>query len=337
LPLFVTKKGVFVEVNVDFDINNIKKSILLEKTTSNHLKVLAYVVYLLIVLIVFLKKNLEITIRARTSSFFVYNKDMSKWAVKRKRRILIVLGIIVLGILSFVLIKINNKPSTCFDQRQNGQEVGVDCGGGCLKICNSEVRNIVTWWERPFKVTENVYNVVAYFENQNLQSGIQEVEYEFRMYDKDNILVSEPRVGKTFIEPNKRSAIFESGITTSGNEAYTVFFKIDSVQEWERTDQSFSYSLFQVGEPVLSNQDTAPKLSAPVENKTFFNFVDVPVVVILYNQDDNAIAASQTYLDKINQGEKTEVFYSWPQPFGEVVSRIEVIPRIDPFINRELQ
>ena len=265
----------------------------------------------------------------------MYNRPMSKWAVKRKRRIVIILGIIFIFLLTLVLLRIGNKEPTCADGVQNGQELGVDCGGACLKICREDVRDVVVWWERPFKVAHGVYNTVAYFENQNLESGLQKVDYEFRLYDKDNILVSQPIVGSTFIEPNKRSAVFESGITTGDNEAYTSFFRISSVQNWKRTDQSFSYSLFQIGEPVLTNQDTSPKLSAPVENKTFFNFTDVPVVAILYNNEGNAIAASRTFIDRIDQGGQTDVFYSWPEPFGDVVSRIEIIPRIDPFIQRE--
>ncbi len=257
---------------------------------------------------------------------------MSKWSQKRKRKIIIILGIIILIIFALVLfsLKKTKKPS-CFDGVQNGQETGIDCGGVCEKVCKEEVRNIVVWWERPFRVAQGVYNAVAYFENQNLDSGLKKVDYEFRLYDKDNILVSEPRVGSTFIEPNKRSAVFESGITTGENEAYTAFFKISSVQDWKKVDKSFSYSLFGVTDPLLTNQDTAPKVSAVVENKTFYNFRDIPVVVILYNSEDNAIAASRTYIDTLDQGTSKKVFFSWPEPFPDPVSRVEVIPRMDPF------
>lgn len=261
---------------------------------------------------------------------------MSKWARKRKRNILIVVGVIFLIILGFAFFKINDKEPSCLDGIQNGAESGIDCGGECLRLCEEEARNLIVWWERPFKVANGVYNTIAYVENQNLYSGIEELKYEFRLYDKDNILVSQPVLGTTFIEPNKRSAIFASGITTGENEAYTVFFRVLSTQEWNKVPQDFSYDLFNVGEPVLTNQDTAPKLSAPIENKTLFNFTDIPVVVILYNQKDNAIASSQTFIDVLPQGESTQVFYSWPEPFGDSVSRIEVIPRIDPFLNRTL-
>ncbi len=256
---------------------------------------------------------------------------MSKWAEKRKRRILIILGILLFIGLVFVVFSLQNKEPTCSDGLQNGTETGIDCGGSCQLVCRDEVRNIVVWWERPFKVTHGVYNAVAFFENQNLESGVQEVVYEFRLYDKDNVLVAEPRIGKTFVEANKRSAVFESGIKTGDNEAYTAFFKISSIQKWEKTDLSFSYNLFNIGEPVLSSQDTTPKLSAPVENTSFFNLIEIPVVAILYNKKDNAIAASQTIIDSIGQGETKNVYYSWPEPFGDSVSRVEIIPRIDPF------
>lgn len=267
------------------------------------------------------------------TGFFLYNRDMSKWSNKRKRRYLIILGIVLLVIVSLVILNMTDKQPTCFDNIQNGTETGIDCGGDCVEVCVDEARNLVVWWERPFRVAEGVYNAVAYVENQNLSSGIEEIAYEFRLYNKDNILIGTPRVGTTFIEPNKRSAIFEAGIQTGKEEAYTVFFKTSSVKKWKRTDQLFAYGLFQVGDPELINQDSAPKLSVPIENKTSYNFSDVPVVALLYNQRGNAIAASQTYIDTINQGDSKTTYFSWPEAFSDVVSRIEIIPRINPFLD----
>ncbi len=262
---------------------------------------------------------------------------MSKWSVKRKRRIFIVIGVIFLLILIALFVRIENDKKvnvSCFDGLQNGLETGVDCGGECAKVCIEEVNNLVVWWERPFKVANGVYNAVAYIENQNLYSGIQQLNYEFRLYDKDNILVTQPISGSTFVEANKRSAVFVSGINTGDNDAYTAFFHINSVQNWSRVDQDYSHTLFTITNPVLSNQDTAPKLSASVQNDSFINFEDIPVVAILYNKEDNAIASSQTFLDSLNQGDTTQVFYSWPEPFGDSVSRIEIIPRVNPYVDR---
>ncbi|MFT7327973.1 MAG: hypothetical protein ACI870_000148 [Crocinitomicaceae bacterium] len=269
------------------------------------------------------------------TSFLIYNTVMSKWASKKKRRIIIIIGMILAILIAIISIHLETtKTFNCFDRIQNGTETGRDCGGECIKVCQEEINNLVVLWERPFKVANGVYNTIAYIENQNPYSGIQKLNYEFRLYDKDNILVSQPIQGEAFIEANKRSAIFESGIRTGDNEAYTTFFRINSLQNWSRVDQTYSYNLLTIGVPVLTNQDTAPKLSAIVRNESFINFQDIPVVVILYNSEDNAIASSRTFIDVLGQGDEVKVFYSWPEPFGDSVSRIEILPRIDPFIDR---
>jgi len=221
---------------------------------------------------------------------------MSQWSNKRRKRLLFIIIAVAIAIVSLLAYLVTNKTPTCFDRVQNGSETGVDCGGACQLVCREDVRDIVVWWERPFKVVNGVYNTVAYFENQNLESGIEEIKYEFRLYSYDNILVSEPIVGTTFVEPNKRSAVFEAGISTGDQEAYTAFFKVSSVQKWEKTDQSFAYNLFQISEPQLTNQDIAPKIQVSLKNVSFKGYTDIPVIAVIYNQEDNAIASSQTYI-----------------------------------------
>lgn len=256
---------------------------------------------------------------------------MSEWARKRRKKLLIIIGVVILAFIILIVYRTVNKPPTCFDGEMNGGEIGVDCGGTCDLMCTENLRDLVVWWERPFEVTDGVYNVVAYFENQNLEAGLEELTYEFRVYNQENILVSEPIIGTTFIEPNKRSAIFESGIQTGGQEAFTVFFRVSSNQRWEKVDESFAYSLFQVGEPILTNQEVAPKLQASIKNTSLKNLEDIPVIVIVYNREDNAIAASRTYIDEIPQGSEENAYFSWPEPFSDEVARIEIIPRVNPF------
>ncbi len=258
---------------------------------------------------------------------------MSRWARRRQRRLFIIIGVLIALFLGIVIFSLTNKPETCFDNIQNGSETGMDCGGSCQTVCTEEAHDIVVWWERPFKVARGVYNIVAYFENQNLNAGMKDLTYEFRLYDQNNVLVSQPVVGTTFVEPNKRSAIFESGIQTGEAEAYTVFFKTSTSQKWEKIDDTYAYNLFRVGEPVLTNQDVAPKLQAPIKNVSYKTFYDVPIIAIVYNQEGNAIASSRTYIDEIGQGADADAYFSWPEPFTESVARIEIIPRVDPFMD----
>lgn len=259
---------------------------------------------------------------------------MSRWANRKRRRILIAIGVILLIVFILVVIHIkNSKKPTCFDGIKNGTETGVDCGGSCQKLCETEMRNLIVWWERPFKVIDGTYNLVAYVENQNTDAGIEKIEYEFRVYDKNNVLAAEPRRGTTFVEANKRFAIFEPNVKTGDKEAYTVFFRILSKQDWKKVNPDFRYSLLKVPSRVLTRTQTTPHLQARVENTSLYDFVDIPVVAILYNRRGNAIAASQTYIDRINHGETKEVYFSWPEPFKVNVSRVEIIPRVNPFLD----
>ncbi len=261
---------------------------------------------------------------------------MSKWADRKRKRVLLIIGVILLfAIIGAIVFFAGRKKPTCFDGIQNGTETGVDCGGSCARACDDEALNLIVWWERPFKVTKGLYNVVAYLENQNLDLGIENLTYEFRVYNRENVLISEPRVGTTFVEPNKRFAIFEPGIQTGDEEAYTVFFHILSQSDWKKVNPDFAYNLFQVTKPVLRKLRTTPQLTAKVKNTSLYRFVNVPVVVIVYNSQGNAIATSQTYIDAIGNGEEKEVFFSWPEPFRSDVARVEIIPRVNPFLDPE--
>jgi hypothetical protein len=55
------------------------------------------------------------------------------------------------------------------------------------------------------------------------------------------------------------------------------------------------------------------------------------VVAILYGAEGNAVNASRTYLDRIDQQSVAKVAFTWQESFTEPIARIEIIPRINPF------
>ena len=100
---------------------------------------------------------------------------------------------------------------TCFDNKQNQKETGVDCGGPC-DPCPLNLKEPLVLWQRFFPVDgANVYDAAAMIENLNYDWGSGEIRYSFKFYDKDNILIIE-REGKSFLNPKERAIIFESVI-----------------------------------------------------------------------------------------------------------------------------
>jgi len=264
--------------------------------------------------------------------FDILIPDMD-WSTKRKFGCFSIIGIIVLALLGlFVYNNFINIPETCSDGILNQNERCVDGGGVCARVCPMDAKTIVPLWYRAFPVTGDVWSVLAYVENQNITAGVQKIDYEFRVYDSDNILAGEPITGSTFIGPNERTAIFESPVNTGNRTPTTVFFKFTSAPDWTTTDPRYQNPQLTARNVLWNDIKTAPKLSADLVNTTLFDYKNVEVIVILYDGDGNAVNTSKTFVDEIVQQSNQKIYFTWPKPFDREVRRIEIISRINPFI-----
>src|SRR5436190_24111663 len=109
------------------------------------------------------------------------------WGARRKIFYFsIIFGAVAIALVILIYPYFNREP-TCFDNKMNGSESGLDCGGGCQKVCTPAALQLVTLWARAFEVLPGKYNVMAYIENQNRECGIPMISYEFQLYDADNI------------------------------------------------------------------------------------------------------------------------------------------------------
>lgn len=254
------------------------------------------------------------------------------WSQKRKLRYIGIVSILPLFIIGIVVYRYATRPPTCFDGKQNGLEVGVDCGGSCQRVCASEVSSLVLKWSRAFYVDDDVYNLVAYIENQNTNVGIRQIPYEFRVLDASNNVIGEPYVNYAYVGPNESTAIFVPGFEVGDARPTQVLFRFLQNPIWEKTGAQFAAPQLVVNYRDPYDIESRPKLRAEIENITFDDFTDVPVVAIVYDTDGNAMAASQSFIDQINDGERRVLTFTWPRPFPREISRVEVTPRINPFV-----
>lgn len=269
-----------------------------------------------------------------SASFFVILILMD-WSTRKKVGCFAIIGAIVMVVVAYFSWKLFfSAPATCFDGKQNQNERCVDGGGICARVCPMDAKSIVPLWSRVFPVTGDVSSVVAYIENQNPTAGVQKINYEFRVYDVDNILATEPIKGTTFVGPNDKTAIFESPIKTGNRIPKTVFFNWTSAPEWTVTEKKYQVPQLSSTNVEWSDIDTAPKLSVDVVNNTLFDYRDIPVIVVLYDADGNAVNASQTYIEEIAQQSTQKVFFTWPQKFDRPILRTEILPRVNPFIQK---
>lgn len=252
------------------------------------------------------------------------------WATKRKLQYLGGLFGFLMIVLFIFLYPIIFKKPTCTDGKKNGDEVGVDCGGACLRMCLDRTSEPVVLWSRAFPVVENTYNLVAFIENQNKNSGIKKIKYEFRIYDVNNRMIGR-REGSTFIPPNKQFAIFEPTISFGESVVKSVAFEFIGPFDWIRKEPTLNNLAMYVDKIVMGDDRYNPSLSAVIKNESIHDVPSFEVVSILYDENRNAINASKTVKDGIPSNSSSSVYFTWPLPLNSEPVIKEVLFSINPF------
>lgn len=252
------------------------------------------------------------------------------WRTKRQFVGIGGVAAIIVALLTYWAVGYFTVEPTCFDREQNGDELGVDCGGSCALRCSFETRDLVVEWQRISRVTDGVYSAVAYIENQNTGSGAYEVPYEFRLYDDKNLIVAE-RSGTTFVGSNDRFAIVEPNFDTQNRVPVRAFFEFLAEPVWQQISDVYNQRLIVVKNQKVENTGVRPRVTAVLENTTLKDIYNVEAAVVIYDLEDNLIQTGITIVPQINAAGEREIFFTWPEPFVSEVGRVEIIPRINIF------
>ena len=253
------------------------------------------------------------------------------WALKRQIFYIVIL-LLFFSIFGFLIIYPNfNKIPTCLDDKQNGNETGVDCGGSCLNFCFDKADAISILWARAFKVIPGRYNAVAYLVNHNKSVAVEKINYRFRFADANNVYIGK-REGSTFIPPGGNFAVFEPGIDIGNSIPVYVTFEFTQVPNWLQVSQEKINQLkILVSNIQLTEEATFPRMSATIKNNSLFTIPNVDVVAILYDAGGNAISTSRTYLDQLNPLQTFDINFTWPEPLSGIVVQKEIIPMYNIF------
>ncbi len=237
---------------------------------------------------------------------------MAMWSTKRRISYGAV-GVIVLSLLfSLVYFKALYVTPTCSDNRKNGDEKGIDCGGSCKFICANDTLPPIVLWSKIFNVSGDVYSAVAYIENPNITTKNAGANYEFKIFDENNELIL-VKVGQTSIPKGQKFAVFETGIVLKNSKPKTVDFKFTEYSTWEKDtekvpDLSLRYS------PLLSATGT-PRVTGSITNQSLVSIPSVQLAVFVLDGNENVVAASQSFIDDLWKQSSQDFVFTWPKPF----------------------
>lgn len=206
-------------------------------------------------------------------------------------------------------------PATCFDRTQNGEEIGVDCGGACIRICAFTVIPPKVVWAKSFEVQPGQYNAVAYIENKNVVAGTPDISYIFRLYDSAGLITE--RSGTTVLPSNSTYPVFEGRVDTGGRVPTETTLELKGADMW--VPAADGREQFRTTDLKLVEADARPKLNVKMENTDLKEATDVEVVATVFDASGIPLTASQTFITMFPGRSQQDIVFTWPNPIAKTI------------------
>ncbi|MDQ5962712.1 MAG: hypothetical protein QG653_519 [Patescibacteria group bacterium] len=238
------------------------------------------------------------------------------WSTKRKVTYGVATIFFIFAIGAYLFQNVLFPEPTCFDVKQNGFEVGVDCGGECALRCTSEIVPIKVTWARALSVGNNRYDLVGLVENKNIDNTPKEIGYKFSVFGKDGAEIF-VYTGTTTISVEDEKPIIVSNKLVNGTPDKTTL-TIFPAQHFTANEKPKSPLVRTLR--VRHEDGDIPRVYVTLKNMTQKSFADLPVRVVLYDSNRNAIAAGETLIKSLNPEAEPEIVFTWNERFSSPVA-----------------
>ena len=252
------------------------------------------------------------------------------WATRKRLKYFVLLFLIIFAGVFFLLLPFFNVSPTCTDNKTNGSEAGVDCGGSCKYLCKNQVSEVQTMWARALPSSEGRVALVTYIKNQNKTAGVERAQYKFTLFDSLGKVVA-IKEGETQIAANGNIAIFAGPVDIGKRKVQSTNFEWTSPLYFSSLSERALASNIETTKTNLEVASTTTSLTATLRNTTRLEYQKTPVVAILYDKDGNALLASRTILDSLAKESQADIFFTWNTVPGASVVTIEILPYFEQF------
>jgi len=204
------------------------------------------------------------------------------------------------------------KPApTCFDNKKNQGETGVDCGGPCPPCEIKTLIPIEYNWVKYFPADDQTI-IVAEIKNLNQNWGADYFNYTFDIYGEGGVKIKS-LTKDSFIYSGEIKYLFEPVEINSKNinDVKISFSNINwrSITDFSKPDIQTrgikTESISQDGNKVL--------ISGVITNNNAFKLSKIKIVGFLFNQNGTPISASKTELENIKAFEEKPFRINFPK------------------------
>ncbi len=219
-----------------------------------------------------------------------------------------------------------HKAPTCFDNQQNQNETGIDCGGMCKAAC----LEVLTGEALQFKEVafvpggEESYDVLGRVYNPNDVVGASSFHYTFQLKGASGQVLA-TKEGDNFILPQETKSLIEIRLVTK-EKPVTVTVETSAVV-WERFSgyrERPAISIYQKRYDQLASGVGFGAATGLVVNESPYDFRSIYVKVILRDAGGLPLAFNTTRQDALKAGDQRDFRLLWPNPFPGKVEKIDM-------------
>lgn len=222
----------------------------------------------------------------------------------------------------FAFIK---APETCFDNKQNQNEAGIDCGGVCTACKEIIVGEDLRFTEVAFVPGGNgKYDVLGKVYNPNDVEGASSFAYTVVLKDSAGTVLT-TRSGRSYILPQENKYILELSLATAVAPA-TVAFSVESV-EWARFSgyqEKPAVNIYQKSYSAISSGVGFGEARGLISNESPYDFRTIVVKVVLRDTGGSPRAFNSTEIRTVLSGEERDFRLVWPNAFPGTVEKVEM-------------
>lgn len=254
--------------------------------------------------------------------------ELFSWRGRRQIVPVLVLILILAGI-GFWFGRRLLPEASCFDDKRNQKEIGVDCGGPCEPCEVKNPRPLTIFWARAIRSSASSYDAVAFMENPNEVLSSAKVSYDFTLLDQFGVIAR--RANSTYIYPHERLYIIEPAVPTT-REVVKVEFSITGI-DWQLRPAEEPSLVVERRTHAIQEEDGKKQsvVEAQIFNAGVSALRELEIGFIVFDKSGNGIGANRILTEELAAGERRIVKSIWPAPLSGEIGIIEVHPRVNIF------
>ena len=209
-----------------------------------------------------------------------------------KNRVLkqIIYGIfylIVIGFIGYGGYNVASPAPSCFDNRLNGEEENIDCGGSCVSCSIKNLSDINVVEALVLDSSNQKSTIILRIENPNSNYGAENFKYKIIDPSSNETIIE----SDSFIYPSEIKYIVHPGLSKFISDQIQV--SITKEKSWGSRSE---FSLPKVGTQSVTNSTdgTFMKTTGLVKNNETIDFPEITINALYYNQNNIIIGASRT-------------------------------------------